>query len=88
MKWLLYSDAWKRHTQVNKSQQYIQEQHYRHQCVRMYLQILMSGHDCYLVTIDTKNFPLKIDQLTLTHLHIVPSLEVVFSFLTCQNQTT
>lgn len=53
----------------------------------MYLQVLMLGHDCYLVAIYTENFPLKVDQLTLTHLHIIPSLEVVLSLFTCRDQS-
>lgn len=45
----------------------------------------MFGHDCDLVAIHTEDFSLEVDQLPLTHFHIVPGLEVMLSLLTCRN---
>jgi len=42
----------------------------------------MLGHDGDLVAIHTQDFALKVDQLSLTHLHIVSCLKVVLSLLT------
>lgn len=41
----------------------------------------MFGHNGDLVSVHTKDFSLQVDQLSLTHLHIVTSLQVVFTLL-------
>lgn len=47
----------------------------------------MFGHDGDLVAIHTQDFALKVNQLTLTHLHVITRLEVVFTFFTCHSNT-
>lgn len=47
----------------------------------------MLGHDGDLVAIHTQDFTLKVDQLSLTHFHVISCLEIVLTFLTCINKT-
>lgn len=42
----------------------------------------MLRHDGNLVAIHTQDFALKVDQLSLTYLHIISCLEIVLSLLT------
>lgn len=46
----------------------------------------MLGHDGDLVAVHTEDLALQVDKLTLTHLHIVPRLEVVLPFLPCRGR--
>lgn len=46
----------------------------------------MLGHDGDLVAIHAEDLALQVDELTLTHLHIVPRLEVVFPLLPCRDR--
>lgn len=48
----------------------------------------MFGHDGDLVAVHTKDFSLQVDQLSLTHLNIVTSLQVVFTLLTYSETQT
>lgn len=41
----------------------------------------MFGHDGDLVAIHAEDLALQVDELTLTHLHIVTRLEIVLSLL-------
>ena len=54
----------------------------RLQSVSVYLEVLVFGHDGDLISIHTQDLPLEVYQLSLTHLHVVPCLEVVFTLLT------
>lgn len=44
----------------------------------------MLGHDGDLVSVHAQDLPLQVDQLSLTHLHVVSSLQVVFSLFACR----
>lgn len=46
-----------------------------------HLEVLMFGHDGDLVAIHAEDLALQVDELTLTHLHIVTRLEIVLSLL-------
>ena len=56
-------------------------------CSPSYLEVLVFGHDGDLVAVHTEDFSLQVDQLPLTHLHVVTSLQVVFTLLTCAHIT-
>lgn len=53
-------------------------------CVRVcaYLQVLVLGHDGDLVAVHAEDLSLQVDQLALTHLHVVAGLQVVLTLLT------
>lgn len=48
----------------------------------------MLGHDGDLVAVHAEDLALQIDELSLTHLHIVPGLEVVLPLLPCRDRCT
>lgn len=49
-----------------------------------HLEVLVLGHDGDLVAVHAEDLALKVDELALTHLHVVPRLEVVFPLLPCR----
>lgn len=53
-----------------------------------HLQVLMFGHDGDLVAVHAQDLPLQVDQLPLTHLHVVPRLQVVLPLLPCTHRKT
>lgn len=57
----------------------------RQKCV--HLQVFVFGHEGDLVAVHTQDLSLQVDQLSLTHLHVVSGLQVVFSFLPCKHST-
>lgn len=57
-------------------------------CVCVYLQVLVLGHDGDLVAVHTEDFSLQVDQLSLTNLHVITGLQVVFPLLTCTHTNT
>lgn len=51
-------------------------------CACAYLQVLVLGHDGDLVAVHAEDLSLQVDQLALTHLHVVAGLQVVLTLLT------
>lgn len=56
--------------------------------VSVYLQVFVFGHDGDLVAIHTEDFSLQVDQLPLTHFHIVTGLQVVFTLFAYKHMHT
>lgn len=49
-----------------------------------HLEVLVLRHDGDLVAVHAEDLALEVDELPLTHLHVVPRLEVVFPLLPCR----